>query len=63
MSTIRGELESTREELTAANEQAKQEVKSLHEKLEATEIKLATTLAEKQDEKVSKSEQCTMKGL
>ena len=53
MSTMCGELENMRQELAAAGERAKLEIKTVQDKLDTAEPRLVTALAEKEDEKVS----------
>ena len=48
-----GELENTRQELAAAGERAKLEMKTVQDKLDTAEQRLATALAEKEDKKVN----------
>lgn len=55
MSTMCGELETTREEMVSVSEKAKQEVKRVQDKLDTTEKRLATALKEREDEKVTLS--------
>ena len=53
VSTMCGELENTRQELAAAGERAKLEMKTVQDKLDTAEQRLATALAEKEDKKVN----------
>lgn len=55
MSTMCGELETTRGEMASVSEKAKQEVKRVQDKLGTTEKRLATALEEREDEKVTLS--------